>query len=568
MPQLTLYSILSGTLNTDKIALHMYRIVFLVGAFFFLTNSSGQTYCPTANMTDSTIYFADSAKTRRDPIYIFRRDSTNVTVNADSLPNANNYEWQFIYTHVENNTFKDSTIQSGQSTWQLTIPDSLFTVYDKIRNAVGVIVKEQGQPNDSSMCWVIRDFKADDIFIVDVDGNGAKIDTFPKTCGIEVKSSLRNNIRLSFRYYNKKYVERYYAKYKSQISSEPSFTNEVFTGDYYSKLGDKTMYESTYYYHRVILTVDEKEQSIGRDSAYWRSYIPGNDKELFKVDYKSLVDSAFYPDKPEWYYKAYDTNYNNKVSAPALFRIEPDLKNTDELEWRVYVDLNKDEQYTDDPLTDSVLFDTTVTDAELKLEITFQYPGDQYRVDLTAKNIQIDNEGCEVEESINVEVVEPATLTPVNYIKVPGEGRFRFTDVSIESISIQIFNRNGNLVHEYDGYYRDWPGWDGRVKNSNRYVPSGVYFYVASYNHLIDYRFYLQPEAKEILTNEYEYVEDKVIHITLGDGNTSSQSGGTSGGSGNLDTGNTSSGSTGGNAQESDRSILDKGFLHVFNNNN
>ena len=49
---------------------------------------------------------------------------------------------------------------------------------------------------------------------------------------------------------------------------------------------------------------------------------------------------------------------------------------------------------------------------------------------------------------------------------------------SIRSFKITIFNRVGQVVHEFDGDIRDWEGWDGTVKNSNRETPQGNYFFV------------------------------------------------------------------------------------------
>jgi len=69
-----------------------------------------------------------------------------------------------------------------------------------------------------------------------------------------------------------------------------------------------------------------------------------------------------------------------------------------------------------------------------------------------------------------------------NVITIPPDGtndRFRFTgDVSITDFEIVIFNRYGNRVHKFKGNIRDWDGWGGTDDGSDRYVNSGVYFYV------------------------------------------------------------------------------------------
>ena len=56
---------------------------------------------------------------------------------------------------------------------------------------------------------------------------------------------------------------------------------------------------------------------------------------------------------------------------------------------------------------------------------------------------------------------------------------FRFIgDVSITLFEIAIYNRYGKRVYHFNGDIRDWDGWDGMDKNSNKYVNTGVYYYV------------------------------------------------------------------------------------------
>lgn len=49
---------------------------------------------------------------------------------------------------------------------------------------------------------------------------------------------------------------------------------------------------------------------------------------------------------------------------------------------------------------------------------------------------------------------------------------------SMRSCLIRIYNRSGNLVHEYDGNPKEWQGWDGNVKDSERLAPQGIYFFI------------------------------------------------------------------------------------------
>ncbi|MFC2104306.1 gliding motility-associated C-terminal domain-containing protein [Bacteroidota bacterium] len=49
---------------------------------------------------------------------------------------------------------------------------------------------------------------------------------------------------------------------------------------------------------------------------------------------------------------------------------------------------------------------------------------------------------------------------------------------SIKSFKITVFNRVGQVVHEFEGDIRDWEGWDGKVRDSNRDAHAGNYFFV------------------------------------------------------------------------------------------
>ncbi len=55
---------------------------------------------------------------------------------------------------------------------------------------------------------------------------------------------------------------------------------------------------------------------------------------------------------------------------------------------------------------------------------------------------------------------------------------FRVYSPSIRNIEIVIFNRWGDKVYDYSGGLEDWNGWNGKIKNSDREAPAGVYFYV------------------------------------------------------------------------------------------
>jgi hypothetical protein len=130
-----------------------------------------------------------------------------------------------------------------------------------------------------------------------------------------------------------------------------------------------------------------------------------------------------------------------------------------------------------------------VTDsAATDIEHEYKKPG-KYIVTLTTKSTK----PYECIDSATVEAVLlyglfdlPNVFTPdndytIDNYKEGGENDiFRSLDISVVTIDIAIFDRAGTKMHTYSGDIRDWKGWDGRVKDSNRDAPEGVYFWVVS----------------------------------------------------------------------------------------
>ncbi|MDA3954157.1 MAG: gliding motility-associated C-terminal domain-containing protein [Bacteroidales bacterium] len=90
--------------------------------------------------------------------------------------------------------------------------------------------------------------------------------------------------------------------------------------------------------------------------------------------------------------------------------------------------------------------------------------------------------GCKDSIFFNIKV-EPSLIEFPNvftpYSTFGENDKFILLDYqSIRSFKITIFNRVGQVVHEFVGDISDWEGWDGKVRNSNREAPAGNYFFV------------------------------------------------------------------------------------------
>lgn len=89
--------------------------------------------------------------------------------------------------------------------------------------------------------------------------------------------------------------------------------------------------------------------------------------------------------------------------------------------------------------------------------------------------------GCRDSIFFNINV-EPSVIEFPNVFTPNDDGvndEFVLTDFkSIRSFRITIFNRTGQVVHEFEGDALDWEGWKGKVRDSNRDAPAGNYFFV------------------------------------------------------------------------------------------
>lgn len=90
--------------------------------------------------------------------------------------------------------------------------------------------------------------------------------------------------------------------------------------------------------------------------------------------------------------------------------------------------------------------------------------------------------GCKDSIFLNIKVEPskikfPNVFTPngddFNNVFIVKEDDFQ----SIRNFKITIFNRVGQVVHEFEGDIRDWTGWDGSVKGRGD-APAGNYFFV------------------------------------------------------------------------------------------
>lgn len=159
--------------------------------------------------------------------------------------------------------------------------------------------------------------------------------------------------------------------------------------------------------------------------------------------------------------------------APVVAQFTNESKNGVSYKWFFGDETRKDDQ---DSLITSDISDIA--------EHTYYYTNPDSSKTYTLKLYSESEHGCldSILFNINVKPVKlefPNVFTPnngddVNNLFILTEDKYQ----SIRNFKITIFNRAGQVVHEYDGDIYDWEGWNGTVKNSNREAPQGTYFFV------------------------------------------------------------------------------------------
>lgn len=124
----------------------------------------------------------------------------------------------------------------------------------------------------------------------------------------------------------------------------------------------------------------------------------------------------------------------------------------------------------------------TTTDFNLQPEHTYYYTEKELGKKYTAKLVSESEYGCM--DSIPVYInIDPSKFEFPNVFSPNGDTNNDIFIIdpenfkSIRSFKITIFNRSGQLMHEYEGDIHDWKGWDGTVRGKGK-ASEGTYFFV------------------------------------------------------------------------------------------
>jgi hypothetical protein len=429
-------------------------IVLLLSVSAVLCGLQGQIYAPAAN--DSFI-----ARYGTDQVFIFNKPEyrAELTGAIIAIPSDHLSGWTFQWAVYDPN-------DSAYTSLPFVVTGETSMI-DTITVSAGYqVTMTKGLTVETFRVWVV--FNDLDLHITNKDEENNLLFGYYNCTSLDLRA---DTVRPAPFYYNpqthaKLDAENLYTKKWKTDNAEASNPPDRF----FARVTDPP-WQDTWY----TLTVSDNYGLNRKDSVFYKSI---QSHAEMTTSYIPLTDdSTTYPGT--WIDMFYDYD---KHSAPGKFSF--DLSGS-----RNLVSFQLD--FGDG---DSIISGID----SLILIHEYQEPG-IYSVLLTTKSappfecidtIRLDKANALImDAATQTEFKMPNVFTPdrdKNYVfkqfeDTPGtvtNDIFRSSEVSVIYIDITIFSRTGLKVHEFKGNMRDWQGWDGQIKDSNRKAPEGVYFYV------------------------------------------------------------------------------------------
>jgi len=426
------------------------RLILYFFIMLAVTGGRGvaQIYSPAANDSFDATYNPPGGT---DEVFVFNRadyqhelTASIIAVSVDKLTG-----WSFQWSVYDEVTGMYQTVPGSGSGW--------FSAIDTITVSSGYrVIMTKGASSQVFRVWVlindlnlfITNKDADDKLLfgyyncssLDLRADTALVPLYYFNPDLKIRVDIHINYIIRWTTDNPE-ASRPSSKLITRVNNPPS--------------------QNTWY----ILTLTDPYGLERVDSVFYESI--QSEAKLATPEYVDLSDELEYPGKN------YGLYYNDDIySAPGKFRFDlSGSKNIAGYE----IDFGDGELFISEADTLTVVHE-------------YKKPG-VYKVVLTTKSDKPYE--CLDSTSVDAELVFSQFSLP-NVFTPNSDGEndvismknsndvFRSEDISVVSIEIAIFDRAGIKVHEYSGAILDWPGWNGKVRKSNRDAPEGVYFYIIS----------------------------------------------------------------------------------------
>jgi hypothetical protein len=430
--------------------------------------SNGQLYRGSADFKDVTDYQINSES---DSLFIFHLNNPDKYIEAriEEDTNGTSIEW-YQYN------------ASGNSYQYIRTDNVQISQMPVSANAGYMAIITGGVEADTFRCWtLINDFSVTIYNVDSIQQDGIWIKTIPtpnKWCHL-----LRNiKARISsadMSYFNPSTGDpvAITLNYPINATNWDAIPGNGGTGtdkfiqndDHWLNVDiENPFWEDSWYK----ITIADQFGLIKSDSVFNETIEPHAD---FTSKLILLGDSSYYPDRYDRYYEYYNTSDYDSASAPALFIFNNLSVNAQVMTW-----------YFGDETSDTTSADSILHTYQLpgfytpKLVVSSTY---DHLYNACTDTLEMSDSGLIIRGAKIAEfsLQVPDSVRLPNILTCPdGENNiFRFTgDVSITDFEIVILNRYGKRVYHFKGNIRDWEGWDGHDKNSEKYVSTGVYYYV------------------------------------------------------------------------------------------
>lgn len=424
----------------------------------------GQVYAPSADDSLSTAYNPSSAD---DIIYVFNRPSYQDNINASilALSPDRTEGWTFTWSRFNEATGSYIGVPGGGS--------GSSSAIDTISVSSGYrMVMTRAAESHTYRVWLV--FNDYDVRVTNKDNEDKILFGYYNCASLDLRADT-SLVPLTYRNPSTNellYINTYYTIRWTTDNPEASNPSSQLITRVYNPPSADTWY---------ILTLTDRFGLKRLDSAFYESI---QSKAVLSATYVNLSDTSAY------FRKDYGFYYDDGIkSAPGKYRF-----NLSGSENAAYYSID---------FGDGQTYET----ASASERIIHEYilPGEYMAVLTTKSDAPYE---CIDTVSATAELVYAAFEMP-NVFSPNDDGEndiltlyednnlFRSQDVSVVTIDITIFDRSGTRMHTYHGHIRDWRGWDGKVMNSNRNAPEGVYYYVISF--LYAFEEGDQPISKEVM---------------------------------------------------------------------